>query len=81
MKKYAYIGRSGILHISANKNTAAEYSANGKVVMTEMTAIHGYPVVNGEEIIVYSPEEMKLDARGDVIEVIPELAELYNKCK
>ena len=46
-----------------------------------MTAIHGYPVVNGEEIIVYSPEEMKLDARGDVIEVIPELAELYNKCK
>ena len=31
-------------------------------------------------IIVYSPEEMKVEAKGDEIEVIPALAEVYRKC-
>ena len=56
-KHFAYIDRGGIMHVSKSAKTAREYCARGKVVVTEHPAMHGYPVVDGEEIIVYGPEE------------------------
>lgn len=60
MTKFAYIGKDGILHVSGNAQTAKEKAINGKVVKTEHPAGGGYPIVAGEEIIVYSPERMSL---------------------
>ena len=78
--KYAYIGKGNILHIVEDKKTALEYSINRKVVETDLKAELGYPVINGEGIIVYSADEMRESAKGNKINIIPELAEIYNKC-
>lgn len=80
-KHFAYIDRGGIMHISKNAKTAREYCARGRVVVTDFPAMHGYPVVNGEEIIVYGPEEMKITALGGCIKPVPELAALYKECE
>lgn len=81
MKKFAYIDKAGIMHITKDMQTAISYAQKGTTVIeTEVEASGGYPVVKGEEIIVYSPEVMKIDAQGGKIKVIPELAELYKKC-
>lgn len=80
-KHFAYIDRGGIMHVSKNAKTARQYKARGHVIVTDFPAMHGFPVVDGEEIIVYGPEEMRLDAKGDCIEPVPELAELYKLCE
>ena len=51
------------------------------IVLTDIEYKYGYPVINGEQIIVYSPTLMKLEANGEKINSIPALAELYNKYK
>ena len=81
MKKFAYIDKGGIMHVVKEEKTAKEYSANGKFVETEIDAANGYPVVHGKAVIVYSEEHMKHTAKGKQIEIIPELAELYRKCR
>lgn len=78
---YAYIDDGGIMHVVENVQTAIDYAKKGtKVMEFEGEYKNGYPVSNGEMIIVYSPEEMKVEAKGDEIEVIPALAEVYRKC-
>ena len=80
-KRYAYLTEAGILHINSSLEGAKENAANGKIIETYIEAEHGYPVFNGEQIIVYSPTVMKLDAQSDkTIDPIPELAELYKQC-
>lgn len=83
--KYAYLDKAGILHITEKEETAKKYSVTGKVVATEVEAAHGYPLADGEEIIVYGPTEMKIDAKGSAIEdaeaKYPELAALYRECE
>ena len=82
MKKFAYIDKGGIMHVVAKLDTAKEYKAlKTHVIETEIEAAHGYPVVNGKAVIVYSEECMKHTAKGKQIEIIPELAELYKKCR
>ena len=80
-KKYAYLAKGGILHVSGSYDTAKNYSANGVVVETTVKAEHGYPVVNGEQIIVYNEETMKITADGAILKPIPVLAELYKQCR
>ena len=79
--KYAYLTKAGILHVVSSIEGAKENSASGKIVETEIEAHGGYPVHNGEEIIAYSAEEMKIDAKGDCIDPIPEIAALYKECE
>ena len=82
MKKYAYIDKGGIMHVVAKLDTAKEYKAlKTHVIETEIEAAHGYPVVNGKQVIVYDEDCMKYDAKGKKIEPIAELAELYRKCR
>lgn len=80
MKRFAYVTEKGIMHVVKEKKTAEQYSANGKVVETEIEAENGYPVVKGKQVIVYGESCMKLDAKGKLIEPIPELADLYKQC-
>ena len=82
MKKFAYIDKGGIMHVVAKLDTAKEYKAlKTHVIETEIEAAHGYPVVNGKQVIVYDEETMKYDAKGKKIEPVAELAELYKKCR
>lgn len=82
MKKgYAYIDKGGIVHVVEGIQTAIDYAKKGtEVIAFEGEYKGGYPVVNGEMIIVYGPEEMKIDAHGGNIAVIPALADIYRKC-
>lgn len=81
MKKFAYIGKGGIMHIVKEYDTAKKHKEIGKVVGTEIKAEGGYPLnAEGEGVIVYSPEVMKITADGENIKPIAELAELYKKC-
>lgn len=80
-KKYAYLDKGGILHVSASYDTAKQYSKNGVVVETEVKAEHGYPIAGGQQIIVYNEETMKVHADGDKLEPIPVLAALYSQCR
>ena len=80
-KKYAYLDKGGILHVSGSFDTAKNYSANGVVVETTVKAEHGYPIVNGEQIIVYDEETMKITADGATLKPISALAELYSQCR
>lgn len=83
MKKgFAYISKGGIMHITEDMQTAVGMALKGtKVVETQFEHKFGYPSVNGEEIIVYGPDEMKVDGGGEKIAVIPELARLYRECE
>lgn len=81
MKRFAYVTEKGIMHVVKERKTAEQYSANGKVVESEIEAAHGYPVVNKKQVIVYDEDAMKHDAKGKNIEPIAELAELYKKCR
>ena len=78
---YAYIDKGGIMHMVADPNTAIEAIGRGKIVLTDIPCKYGYPIVNGEQVIVYGPEDMKLDANEANIEPIPALAELYRQCE
>ncbi len=81
MKRFAYIDKAGIMHVVESADTAKEYSANGKFAETEIAAKYGFPLNDeGVGVIVYSPEEMKLDKEAEAIAPIPALAELYRKC-
>lgn len=80
MKRFAYVTEKGIMHVVNERKTAEQYSANGKVVETVIEAENGYPVVKGKQVIVYGESCMKLDAKGKLIEPIPELADLYKQC-
>lgn len=84
MKKFAYLDKGGVLHITVNEQTAKEYSKSGKVVETELPASGGYPVVADEEILVYSETKMKLEATSpETLDatMYPQLAELYKQCR
>ena len=82
MKKFAYINKGDIMHVVAKLDTAREFKALGTtIVETDIKAEHGYPVVNGKQVIVYDEETMKHDAKGKKIEPVAELAELYKKCR
>lgn len=83
MKKkfYFYLTDAGIMKAVENPNTAMEAKGeNSNIILADIECEYGYPVVNGEQIIVYSPTLMKLEATGGEIDAIPELAELYKKC-
>lgn len=84
MKKFAYLTGKGILHIVKDKKTAEESAKlNGRVVETEFPARHGYPFVGGDEIIVYSETDMRLEANGAPLDAEKhrDLAELYRLCR
>ena len=72
---YAYIDDGGIMHVVEGIQTAIDYAKKGTKVM-----VFDGEYKNGEMIIVYSPKEMKVEAKGDEIEVIPALAKVYRKC-
>lgn len=83
MKKFAYIDKSGILHITAEKSDAVKYSANKKTVETEILSNGGYPIADGKEIIVYGEDEMKFDAGNKTLldaSKYPYLKQLYKAC-
>ena len=86
MKQYAYIDRGGILHVSASKKTAQDYSANRKVVETAYPADHGWPLWDGKEVVMYADDEAYINGNaGDGkrlnLEKAPELVALYQACK
>ena len=85
MKKYAYLDKGNILHITQKEETAKQFSKTGKVVETQVEASHGYPLADGKEIIVYGPNEMKWEAKGaaieDAAEKYKELVKLYEACR
>lgn len=88
MKKYAYLDKGDILHIVGDRKTAKEASKNGKVIETELLAEGGYPLAvvkdKKEEIIVYSPDNMRVTAQDKEsldVSLYPELAELWKRCK
>ena len=79
-KNYAYIDKGGIMHVTDERVSGERNSANGKIIETPMLCSGGYPNINGQEVIVYSETEMKVDDK--MLEVpISELAELYSKLK
>ena len=81
MKKNAYIDKAGIMHLVKDIAVAKEFSFNGKVVETEIAEKYGLPLNSeGEGVIVYGPDDMKLDANGENISPIPALADLYKAC-
>ena len=53
MKRFAYVTEKGIMHVVKERKTAEQYSANGKVVESEIEVENGYPVVKGKQVIVY----------------------------
>ena len=79
-KNYAYLTNAKILKVVENPNTAMEAMGESNIILTDIECKFGYPVVNGQQIIVYGPEEMKLEANGGKIDAIPALAEHYKKC-
>lgn len=79
--KFAYIDKGGIMHVTEREDWAKEYSANGKYVKTDAAASGGYPLEGGEQIIVYSPEDMRLEAEGPKLEPIARLGKLYRQCE
>ncbi len=80
-KVYVYLTDAGIMKAVENPNTAMEFKGeNSDIILADIECKFGYPVVNGEQIIVYSPTLMKLEATGEKIDDIPALAELYKKC-
>ena len=80
-KGYAYLTKGGIMKVVENPNTAmGAKGEQSNIVLTDIEYKYGYPVINGEQIIVYSPTLMKLEATGEKIDDIPSLAELYKKC-
>ena len=81
-RKFAYLDKGGILHIAKDIDDATEKAKKGTtVVPTEFPTEHGYPVANGEQIIVYDEETMKITAGGATLKPIPALAELYSQCR
>lgn len=79
--KYAYLDKAQVLHVVESRETAEQFSNFGRIIETDIDAKFGYPTnKDGKGVIVYSPEHMKLDAKGKDIEPITELAELYKKC-
>lgn len=80
-KDYAYLTKSGILHIVDNPNTAIEAIGRGKIVLTDIPNKYGYPVVDGEQVIVYGVGKMKHEAQNGFIEPISVLDELYKQCE
>ena len=79
-KNYAYLTKAGVLKVVENPNTAMEAMGESNIILTDIECKFGNPVVNGQQIIVYGPEEMKLEAKGGNIDAIPALTELYKKC-
>lgn len=83
MIKFAYLDRAGILHISDSEKKAKESSEKGRVVPTEYPADDGFPLVDGEAIIVYSETVMKKNFKSPFLDVsmYPQLVDLYRRCK
>lgn len=82
MKNYAYLSEKEILHVVKDRETAEMY-ATGRIVETELAARGGYPLADGEEIIVYSETDMRLAAKGAKLPEgkYPALAALYQACR
>jgi len=89
MTNYAYLDKAGIMHIVEKRATAENSKGQGVIVETNVENDLGYPVAlykgKLEGIIVYSEDEMKVDATDNKIKdakaLYPQLAELYRKCK
>ena len=83
MKKgYAYIDKSGVLHVVKDIQTAIDYAMKGtKVIETEIEYEMGYPLSGGEQVIAYSDVKMKHSADGDDIVPVSAVSELYNLCR
>ena len=88
MRKYAYIDKGGVLHITEKQINARKYSKNDRYVITEIESKHGYPVVkkgkNTTEIVVYSLEEAYINGnRTDGVKVdlynYPVIKEIYEQ--
>lgn len=57
-KVYVYLTDAGIMKAVENPNTAMEFkSENSNIILADIECKYGYPVVNGQQIIVYGPEE------------------------
>ena len=77
MKKFAYLDRAAILHITKHEHIAKSHGRDGKYVETEVPAQGGYPVDgDGNAYILYSETEEK---HGYPIP--NELVELYSSLK
>ena len=60
MKKFAYLDKAYILHITKHEATAKSHSVNGKVVTTNFPAKGGYPINEKENAyVLYSETEEK----------------------
>jgi len=87
-KDFAYLTNSGIMHI-ADEPSAKNSIEKGVMVATDVENAGGYPVVicdgEPEQIIVYSEDDMKFEAKEHSIpgakSLYPHLAELYRKCR
>lgn len=80
-KKYAYI-HDGTLHISYRYEDAKETSSNGIVVETTFPADRGFPVINGDCVIMNGIDDIRWYADGPKLNaaMYPELGVLYKKC-
>jgi len=89
MTNYAYLDKSGIMHIVEKRETAENSKGQGIIVETDIKDDKGFPaaIYKGElgGIIVYSEDEMKVEATGNKIKdakvLYPHLAELYRRCR
>jgi len=94
-KNYAYLTENDnhetIMHLNPSKEIAERSMEVGNIVETDIPENGGHAVVfyDGKEqaIIVYSDTEMTLDAADkkafikNADKVLPQLAELYRKCR
>ena len=87
-KNFAYLTQAGIMHI-ADKASAERSKRQGVIVETDIKDDKGFPaaIYKGEleGIIVYSEDEMKVEATDNKIKdakvLYPHLAELYRRCR
>ena len=85
MMNFAYLDRGGILHVTKKRKTALTYAATGKYVETDHPAMHGYPLFNGEEVVMYGPEEAYINGNGSngrrlSQDDLTDLRALYESC-
>lgn len=82
MKNYAYLDKGNILHVVTEEETAKNYAVGGKYQVTSLKSDMGYPVENGERLVVYGLEEAYSKGNaGDGIKIdlrkYPGILDLY----
>lgn len=85
-KKFAYVDKGNVLHVTVSEDSAKEYSKHGKYVETTIPSQFGYPVVpyddKLEQIIVYGLDEAyvegnRTDGKKVDLTIYHEVYDLY----